>query len=120
MAAFFSPFLSLLKEMGPPEAEGQESDLSKTPAPDGAEPSPSAAVKIAPHPQAHYLPAKHKERCGHAAALLSYTQSDSYTPSFSSAARRRQMQNTAMACSSSATGGRDGAMRMLLSLGSLP
>ena len=111
--------------MGPPEAEGQESDLSKTPAPDGAEPSPSAAVKIAPHPQAHYLPAKHKERCGHAAALLYfihifYTQSDSYTPSFSSAARRRQMQNTAMACSSSATGGRDGAMRMLLSLGSLP
>ena len=106
--------------MGPPEAEDQESDLSKTPAPDGAEPSPSAAVKTAPHPQAHYLPAKHKERCGHAAALLSYTQSDSYTPSFSSAARRRQMQNTAMACSSSATGGRDGAMRMLLSLGSLP
>ena len=43
-----------------------------------------------------------------------------YTPSFSSAASFRQVQNTAMACSSSATGGRDGAMRMLLSWGSLP
>ena len=43
-----------------------------------------------------------------------------HTPSFSRAASFRQVQNTAMACSSSATGGREGAMRMLLSWGSLP
>ena len=38
----------------------------------------------------------------------------------SSAASFRHVQNTSMACSSSATGGRLGAMRMLLSFGSFP
>ena len=41
-------------------------------------------------------------------------------PSFSRAAMRRQSHRMAMACSSSWTGGRDGAMRMLLSWGSTP
>ena len=40
--------------------------------------------------------------------------------SCSSAARRRLVQKISMACSSSPTGGRDGAMRMLESLGSMP
>ena len=38
----------------------------------------------------------------------------------SSAARRRLVQKISMACSSSSTGGRDGAMRMLESCGSRP
>jgi len=38
----------------------------------------------------------------------------------SSAASFRQVQNTSIAASNSATGGRLGAMRMLLSCGSLP
>ena len=41
-------------------------------------------------------------------------------PSFSRAAMRRQSHRMAMACSSSWTGGREGAMRMLLSWGSTP
>ncbi|SCJ51696.1 Uncharacterised protein [uncultured Blautia sp.] len=44
----------------------------------------------------------------------------SHTPSFSRAAIFRQTHSTAMACSSSSTGGREGAMRILLSWGSLP
>ena len=44
----------------------------------------------------------------------------SHTPSFSRAAIFRHTHSTAMACSSSSTGGRDGAMRMLESWGSLP
>ena len=44
----------------------------------------------------------------------------SHTPSFSRAASFRQVQNTAAACRSSSTGGRDGAMRMFESWGSLP
>ena len=43
-----------------------------------------------------------------------------YTPSFSSAASFSQLQKMAMACFSSSTGGKEGAMRMLLSLGSMP
>ena len=49
-----------------------------------------------------------------------YFSEISHTPSFSSAAIFRQTQNTATACSSSSTGGREGAMRMLESRGSLP
>ena len=41
-------------------------------------------------------------------------------PSFSRAAMRRQSHRMAMACSSSWIGGREGAMRMLLSWGSTP
>ncbi len=44
----------------------------------------------------------------------------SFSASFSSAASRTQMQNTAIACFSSSTGGRLGAIRMLLSAGSMP
>ena len=44
----------------------------------------------------------------------------SHTPSFSSAAIFRHTHSTSMAFSSSSTGGREGAMRRLLSWGSLP
>ena len=44
----------------------------------------------------------------------------SHTPSFSRAAIRTQVQNTVMAFSTSSTGGKEGAIRMLLSLGSMP
>ena len=44
----------------------------------------------------------------------------SHKPSFSSAAIRTQVQNTVMAFSTSSTGGKEGAIRMLLSLGSMP
>ena len=43
-----------------------------------------------------------------------------YTPSFSNAASFSALQKMAMACSSSLTGGKDGAMRILLSQGSMP
>ena len=43
-----------------------------------------------------------------------------YTPSFSRAASFSALQKMEMACSSSLTGGKDGAMRILLSRGSMP
>ena len=49
-----------------------------------------------------------------------YSAVISHTPNTSKAAIFRQTHSTAMACSSSSTGGREGAMRMLLSCGSLP
>ena len=44
----------------------------------------------------------------------------SHTPSFSNADIFTQVQKTAMAFSTSSTGGKEGAIRMLLSLGSMP
>ncbi len=44
----------------------------------------------------------------------------SHKPSFSSADIRTQVQNTVIAFSTSSTGGKEGAIRMLLSLGSMP
>ena len=52
--------------------------------------------------------------------LLRLFYSFPYFISFSSAATFMQQQNTCIACSSSSTGGREGATRILLSFGSTP